>query len=66
MEILNYIITYLAIGVTISLCFDLTLETFMSKMKEEIPEFEWGWVERFFVILLWPYAIFLLIKGITK
>jgi len=66
MEILNYIITYLVIGVTMSFCFDLWLEAFMSKMKEEITDFDWGWMERFFVILLWPYAIFLLIKGIIK
>ena len=66
MEILQYIASYLFIGICISFLVDISFGTIREKLESEDDEFEWGNVERLVIILIWPYAIFLLIKGILK
>ncbi len=67
MEILQFILSYLLIGVCISFLVDISFGTIREKFEsEDDDEFEWGNVERIVIILIWPYAIILLIKGILK
>ncbi len=66
MELLQYIITYLLIGVAISFLVDISFDNIRGKLEYEDEEFEWGNVERLVIILIWPYAIILLIKGMIK
>ena len=66
MEILQYILSYLLIGVCISFLIDISFGTIREKIESNDDEFAWGNVERIVIILIWPYAIILLIKGILK
>ncbi len=66
MEILQFILSYLLIGVCVSFLVDISFSTIREKLELEDDEFEWGNVERIVIILIWPYAIILLIKGILK
>ena len=66
MEILQFILSYLLIGVCISFLVDISFGTIREKLESEDDEFTWGNLERIVIILIWPYAIILLIKGMIK
>lgn len=67
MEILQYILTYLIIGIFVSFLTDLQRDWLM---KRELFDKElynnWGILERIFVVVLWPFAVIIYIKGFIK
>jgi hypothetical protein len=63
MLILNKVITYLSIGVILMLFFDWTNRRLIEDGFDEEDLGPFTNRERFFVILLWPYSLFVFIKA---
>ena len=67
MEILNIIISYIIIGICVSFLTDLQRDWLMRKeMFEQELYDNWGILERIFVVVLWPMAVIIYIKGFIE
>jgi hypothetical protein len=64
---MNFIITYLFVGIVIAFLVDLLQDGLVKRdaLPQEIKE-NWGLVQRLIVICLWPYAIVKFIEGLIK
>ena len=60
-----FILYYLLIGLTIMFCLDMHLAIFKNKIKDELEEeIEYDTFTRIFIIVVWPAALFIILKNI--
>jgi len=60
-----FILYYLLIGLTIMFLLDMHLTAFRKKMEEELDvKIEYDTFTRIFIIILWPAALFIIIKNL--
>ena len=60
-----FILYYLLIGLTIMFLLDMHLAAFRKKMKEELDvKIEYDTFTRVFIIILWPAAVYIVIKNL--
>ena len=60
-----FILYYLLIGLTIMFLLDMHLAAFKNKIEIEIEEtIEYDTFTRVFIILVWPAALFIIIKNL--
>jgi len=67
--ILNYIATYMLIGLVIGMFTEFGInrvEEYLTEQGEEDHIIPWGTKERIVTVVLWPYAIVLYILAIIK
>ena len=62
---LMFILYYLLIGLTIMFLLDMHLAAFRKKMEEELDvKIEYDTFTRVFIIILWPAAVYIVIKNL--
>ena len=60
-----FILYYLLIGLTIMFLLDMHLAAFRKKMEKELDvKIEYDTFTRVFIIILWPAALFIIIKNL--
>ena len=60
-----FILYYLLIGLTIMFLLDMHLAAFRKKMEEELDvKIEYDTFTRVFIIILWPAAVYIVIKNL--
>ena len=60
-----FILYYLLIGITIMFCLDMHLAAFRSKIEKEFDEeVAYDNFTRIFIIVVWPAALFIIIKNL--
>ena len=61
-----FILYYLLIGLTIMFLLDMHLAAFKNKIEIELEEkIEYDTFTRIFIIVVWPAAIFIIIKNLV-
>ena len=61
-----FILYYLLIGLTIMFLLDMHLAAFKNKIEIEIEEpLEYDTFTRVFIIVVWPAALFIIVKNIV-
>lgn len=61
-----FILYYLLIGVCIMFCLDMHLAAFRNKIEEELEDkLEYDTFTRVFIIVVWPAALFIIIKNLV-
>ena len=69
MEILQWVASYLMIGVVFTFLVDMMTQFLhkQSRVNYEAPSMdEWGIVERLLCIILWPLGMYVFLRGITR
>ena len=60
-----FILYYLLIGITIMFCLDMHLNAYRNKIEEESKvKIEYDTFTRIFIIVVWPAALFIIIKNL--
>jgi len=61
-----FILYYLLVGLIIMFCLDTHLAIFRNRIKDELEEeIEYDTFTRIFIIVVWPAALFIIIKNIV-
>jgi uncharacterized membrane protein len=59
-----FILYYLLIGLIIMFCLDIHLAAFKNKIEKELEDkLEYDTFTRIFIIVVWPAALFIIIKN---